>query len=153
MDKEEYDKLSTEAKINHLAKKKPTVKNLTPHKKGTEAAREFSRKGNEKLAELRLKRDALRNAVAAFGKNKLKEHEDLTSLDTLHIIRNLYIAQEDWDKVVEISKVLAEYEAPKKSRVEEVRTEIDFNEFKEQDVEQYLSDVISLDELRARKQG
>ena len=154
MSDKNYDNLSTEEKLEYLSKNGlPGAKNLSPNKKGSAASMNFNKKGYITMKENRLKREALKHAVATFGTNKLEATEDLTSLETLKIIRNLFIAQEDWDKVVDISKVLAEYEAPKKSRVEEIKSDIDFNDFKEEDVEAYLTDVISLDELRAKKKG
>ena len=148
-----YDDMTTEEKIEFQSKKYPNAKNLKPNKKGSDEAKHFNQKSLETRRENKLKREAMAFAVKEFGSNKLDPTEDLTSLDTLRILRNLYISQEDFDKVLEISKVLAEYEEPKKSRVEEIKSEIDFNEYKEEDVEAYLDNIISLDELRKRKTG
>ena len=149
---EEYNKLSTDEKIDyHVKNGKTNVKHIKPNVKGSEASHNFHKKGMKTRMENKMKREALKHAVAAFGSNKLDSNEDLTSLETLKIIRNLYIAQEDWDKVVDISKSLAEYEASKKTRVEEIKSEIDFNDYSAEDVQDYLSDVISLEELRAKR--
>ena len=148
-----YEDMTTEEKIEHQSKKYPNVKNLKPNKKGSAEAKNFNEKSLETRRENKIKREAMKHAVKEFGSNKLDPTEDLTSLDTLKILRNLYISQEEYDKVLEISKVLAEYEAPKKSRVEEIKSEIDFNEYNEEDVESYLDNVISLEELLERKKG
>ena len=149
-----YEELSTEDKLQVYVDQGDSRKaNLTPMEKGSKQAKEIASKGLEKRRENMVKREAMRQAVAAFGNNKLDATEDLTSLDTLRIIRNMYIVQGDLDKAADISKVLAEYEAPKKSRIEEIRSEVDFNDYKESDVQAYLDNVISLEELRSRKTG
>ena len=113
-----YEELSTEDKLQVYVDQGDSRKaNLTPMEKGSKQAKEIASKGLEKRRENMVKREAMRQAVAAFGNNKLDATEDLTSLDTLRIIRNMYIVQGDLDKAADISKVLAEYEAPKLSLI------------------------------------
>ena len=138
-------------KLNEMAKKDKRVKNLTPNAKGSPEAMNFHEKGLKTRLENKAKREAMKLAVDAFAVSKLESSEDISSLDTMRIIRNMAIAEGDLEKALDISKVLAEYEAPKKSRVEEITTEVDFNDYQEADVQAYLDDKITLEELRSKR--
>ena len=134
--------------------KKPTHPNTLKALKDNAAPQfnsETARLAQQKSLETRRRnkeaREALKNTAAAFKKAAKDIADDVpTAMEILNLQMVKALASDDHDTVIELAKVLAEYQAPKLARTENTNVEISTEDLSDEELDAKLRAFLDKDD-------